>query len=181
MGYNHQSGRSNERDIVQHLRRQGFCAADMATEKGIGQITEEDILAWTPGYLPSPLWHRGREHWTDHLSELQAKWSKNCTSFKSLYNRHRREGVSVGCCPSNRYEEWAYGVNTAILWADTGIYTGGINAWSYDLTHDRPPEIVEVDNRMSTKVEGWVRRADAAIMRGPKQPFLVAWEPVDNE
>jgi len=182
MGYNHRSGRNNEREIVDHLRRNGFAAADMATEKGIGQITPEDVLAWSPGHLPDLFWHRGREYWGDHTFEVQAKWSKSCTGFKSAYNRHRRDGVPVGCCPSNHHQQWQYGPNACVLWANAGICTGGLNAWAYVCTHNQLPRTTEVDNVLTSKIQKWVNRPDkptepdAVIMRGPKQPLLVAWK-----
>lgn len=173
MGYNHQSGRSHEREIVEHLRKNEMYAIDLATEKGIGQLTPEDGLLWPSHDQPSPLWHRGGEH-LEGAYEYQAKWSKNASGFQKAYNAHERKEVSLGG-PSNAHHEWRYG-EEFIYWEEAHVCSGGIRAmhrW-IGLANRREFFAQKIDYKLPSFLEKCLR-ADIVICRAPYEPFLCVW------
>lgn len=172
MAYSHSAGRSHERDLLHHLRKLGFYAVDLATEKGIGQLTEEDGLLWPPDIKPDPLWYRGEEYLTDCF-EYQAKWSQEARGFKKVYNAHERKEVNLGGV-ANAHHPWRYGDEGVLRWGEANVYTGGLNALHQFLDGYGIAK-TPIDYKLTSFLEGCLR-ADIVLLRAPNKPFIAVWE-----
>lgn len=185
--YASQSGRTHERQACEYLNYIGCYCVDVSTERGVGRITPDDLILWLPeNKPPDPYWAEGGD---GDMLEVQMKWSKTCSGFKSMYNKHDQKDSELGSFSVDPSDA-SHGGNTAIKWPELGVTTGSLNAFLLEHSgfpinspgRRESPRYLECSNQGP---QSFVQKAthpstDLLIVRGPHKPFLCMW-PLEDQ